>query len=109
MASKHAGVWTAAVAAAVALAGGVARAESKSVGTFAVGDLELRPGMTLHVIRPDAARTREVGTLRVLEITDSEVRVELMSGSAELQSGDRIESEGFSRAAETATPHTLHR
>jgi hypothetical protein len=58
-------------------------------GTYALGDVQLAPGMTLRVFHGDSEQ--ESGRLRVLSVDDGEARLELLSGSPELDLGDRIE------------------
>ena len=60
---------------------------------FGVGDLTLQPGMVLHLIRHLGTQDVIVGRLKVVTIAGGEVQLELLSGTAEMHDGDRIEVE----------------
>lgn len=95
-AGKRAGAF---LALAMLFAGSAGAAEvenaavPRSPGTYAIGDLALAPGMTLYLFRPSGARDVEVGRMKVLEVKDGEVRLELVSGSSTMRSGDHLEVE----------------
>jgi hypothetical protein len=106
--------WTqlaAGLALALGLSAGAARAETPPIpeqtapaaartiappepGLYASGDLPLTPGMTLYIFRPVApTRSVEIGRMKVLGVVGGEVRLELLSGSSSMRSGDRLEVE----------------
>lgn len=94
-AGKRAGVL---LAAALSLSAGSAFAVDnpavpESPGIYGIGDLTLKPGMTLYLFRPSGAREVQVGQMKVLDVVDGEVRLELVTGSATMQSGDHLELE----------------
>ena len=70
-----------------------ATAVPQSPGTYAVGDAELTPGMTLQILRPHGAHPLEVGRMRVLAIRNDEVQLELLSGTATMREGDSLQIE----------------
>ena len=70
-----------------------ATAVPQSPGTYAVGDAELAPGMTLQILRPHGARSLEVGRMRVLAIRNDEVQLELLSGTSKMKQGDSLQVE----------------
>jgi hypothetical protein len=62
-------------------------------GLYGIGDLALAPGMTLYLFRPSGEREVEVGRMRVIDVANGEVKLELVSGSARMESGDHLELE----------------
>lgn len=62
-------------------------------GSYAIGDAALEPGMTLRLLRGRGAKATEVGRMRVLGISGDEVQLELLSGTAQMQSGDVVQVE----------------
>ena len=58
-------------------------------GTYAVGDAALAPGMVLRVLR--GATPTEVARMRVIGIRGDEVQLELLSGTAQMLSGDTVQ------------------
>ncbi|MBS2029669.1 MAG: hypothetical protein JST54_17330 [Deltaproteobacteria bacterium] len=89
MASKRAVVG---VALAAMLLAGRAQAAEVPVN-FGVGDLKLKQGMVLHLMRHQGNKDVVVGRLRVVNLDGDAVQLELLSGTAEMQNGDHIEVE----------------
>ena len=83
-----------ALALGLTAAPGLAKAATPEPALYASGDLPLTPGMTLYIFRTVApTRSVEIGRMKVLGIVGGEVRLELLSGSSAMRSGDRLEVE----------------
>ena len=80
-------------AGSAAAAGSETPAIPEAPGIYGIGDLALAPGMTLYLFRPHGRGEVEVGRMKVLAVSNGEVRLELISGSARMESGDHLELE----------------